>query len=259
MDSCNKRNLGELKEMNMIANERMMLREVAKKYQKMIQADLFGENNKRESNGDGKQCDTQKEARGKIPSVEKVEKFLATIYYTAQMVADVPVVSLILVERLLSLTESNLTIMNWMPVIMSGLLVASKVQDDLSMRNCDFAEFLPWSLKQINVWEREFVQGIKYNVAFSPEEFAKTFVELSLELIAEEKENACNVHCIYQEKMREMIETYDIVGYVLLRLVPEFSKAKPGDNKAFASKVLRKQLPVVQALICKIENELRVA
>ena len=41
------------------------------------------------------------------------------------------------------------------------------------MPNCDYAKFLPFKLKQINVWEIEFLSAIQFDLNVDVKEFTK--------------------------------------------------------------------------------------
>lgn len=71
----------------------------------------------------------------------QVHDFFSYIYRTAQLECDCVVTSLYYVERLLMETAGELRICrsNWRSLILSGMILASKVWDDLSMWSVDFA------------------------------------------------------------------------------------------------------------------------
>ena len=57
---------------------------------------------------------------------------------------------------------------NWRPIVLSAVLTSSKVWDDLSSWNIEFAEVFPiFTLKDINALERLFLEGLKYNLFVS--------------------------------------------------------------------------------------------
>jgi hypothetical protein len=62
--------------------------------------------------------------------------------------------------------------------MMTALLLAGKVWDDLSMVNEDFSMFLPFTLDQINKWEIEFLSCVKFNVRVSASEYARVYFDL---------------------------------------------------------------------------------
>jgi hypothetical protein len=115
---------------------------------------------------------------GEIPSVDQIARYLREIFRTAQCSVDCTIVCLIYVERLMATSGLQLTVRNWRSLIAIGMLLASKVHDDLSMVNADFAVFLPFTVEQINNWERQFLAGIKYDVRVSAAHYTKYYFDL---------------------------------------------------------------------------------
>jgi Cyclin len=75
-------------------------------------------------------------------SVYQVLEFYSYVFTTAQMEKDTMIFSLFYIERLLTETAGQLRVCayNWRSVLLSGLALASKVWDDLSMWSVDFAK-----------------------------------------------------------------------------------------------------------------------
>ena len=113
-----------------------------------------------------------------IPSNQAIAKHLNNIFTTAQCSVDCTIVCLIYIQRLLKISGLHLTNKNWKSLVATGMLLASKVQDDLSMVNADFAVFLPYSVDQINTWERQFLAGLRYDVRVSASEYTKKYFDL---------------------------------------------------------------------------------
>ena len=113
-----------------------------------------------------------------LPSPRDVAQYLQMIFTTAQCSVDCTIVCLIYIERLLTRSGLNLTTRNWKPLVAVGMLLASKVWDDLSMLNADFAVFLPYTMDQINSWERQFLGGMQYDVRVSASQYAAYYFDL---------------------------------------------------------------------------------
>lgn len=109
---------------------------------------------------------------------QPMAKYLRQIFLTAQCSVDCTIVCLVYVERLLSGSGLQLTAKNWRSLLTVGMLLASKVHDDMSMVNADFATFLPYKVDQINAWERQFLAGIKYDVRVSASHYTKLYFDL---------------------------------------------------------------------------------
>ena len=115
--------------------------------------------------------------RQRIPTLPILIKFFKGIYNTAQCSEECTIVSLAYMERVIA-NGLYLTASNWRPLIMTSVLVASKVWDDLSMVNEDFSIFSPFELKRINGWEALFLSTLNYNVRVSASQYAKYYFEL---------------------------------------------------------------------------------
>jgi hypothetical protein len=113
------------------------------------------------------------------PTAAQCENYISNICEFARLVDGVLVVASIYLSRLLARTpELVLTSRNWESLLCTAILLASKIWDDLSLVNVDFASFLPFSLQQINEWERRFLQGLEYRVSVSAQEYAEHLLAL---------------------------------------------------------------------------------
>ena len=103
-----------------------------------------------------------------VPSELEMFGFAFDIVRRIRAIDGTALVALVFLERLLTnVNELKVTARNWQALVTTAILLASKVCDDTSMVNVDFADFLPFSLKEINHWERRFLAGIEYNVSCS--------------------------------------------------------------------------------------------
>jgi len=116
----------------------------------------------------------------RVPSALRIYKFIRKIFDDCQLEIDCIIMSAIYIERLLSCRTFVLTPRNWRPVCLTALLLASKVWDDLSMWNIDFASLFPEfnTTKLINGWERDFLSHIDYNVAVKASTYAEYYFRL---------------------------------------------------------------------------------
>ena len=115
-----------------------------------------------------------------IPSLEEMILFFTEIFTKSQMESDCIVMALIYVERLIKRSHAWLrpTAQNWKPLLLICIMMASKVWDDISMVNADFANICkairyPISLKKINELELSMLQRLKFRVIVSETEYTK--------------------------------------------------------------------------------------
>mmetsp|Transcript_16300 Transcript_16300/g.18455 ORF Transcript_16300/g.18455 Transcript_16300/m.18455 type:complete len:451 (+) Transcript_16300:135-1487(+) len=116
-----------------------------------------------------------------IPSVETVFIFIKKVFESAEMVEECIIMSLVYLERLLMASKDNLILHsgNWQPIVLTCMVLASKVWDDLSMQNGDFSKICPsYSLKRINELEVTLLEMIEYNVRIPSSTYAKYYFQL---------------------------------------------------------------------------------
>jgi hypothetical protein len=118
-----------------------------------------------------------------IPKLSEIESFYETFYKRSQMEHDTIVMSIIYVERLIKETNGVLspTPESWASILLSCMILASKVWDDLSMWNIDFSNvslspgMTPFSLKRINQLEIAVLTCLNFNVRVPASEYAKYY------------------------------------------------------------------------------------
>jgi len=116
-----------------------------------------------------------------VPSLEEITDFYRFVFNKAQMESDCIIVSLIYVERLLRDTNGGVwpNPKNWRSLLFSCMVMASKVWDDLSMWNKDFAHVCPsgikFSLKRINELELALLNCLNFDVKVQASVYAKYY------------------------------------------------------------------------------------
>eukprot|EP00980_Cylindrotheca_fusiformis_P015210 scaffold4222_cov115-Cylindrotheca_fusiformis.AAC.6 len=103
-----------------------------------------------------------------IPSEEDIYEFAHQLFNKVQLSSECSIVCLIYVERLMQTAKVPLLACTWRPIFMCGLLLASKVWQDLSSWNIEFASVYPeYSLDAINKLEVNFLRNIKWDLYIS--------------------------------------------------------------------------------------------
>jgi len=101
------------------------------------------------------------------------------LFDRAYLHAECAIISLIYVERLLEKSNIRLTSQNWVPIVMCALLTASKVWDDHSSFNAEFASIVPFfTLSSLNALERQFLNALDYSLYVSQSEYARFYFAL---------------------------------------------------------------------------------
>jgi hypothetical protein len=108
------------------------------------------------------------------PSETDIYDFFKVVFSHASLSGECGVVCLIYIERLMEVAGLMLLPSNWRPVVLVALLLASKVWQDMSSWNVEFACAFPqYSLKSINRMERLFVEYLKWDLYVSGPLYAK--------------------------------------------------------------------------------------
>ncbi|CAJ1943094.1 unnamed protein product [Cylindrotheca closterium] len=114
-----------------------------------------------------------------IPSEKEIYEFAHQLFKSVQLSSECSIVCLIYVERLMEAAKVPLMACTWRPIFMCGLLLASKVWQDLSSWNIEFSCVYPqYSLDAINKLEVNFLRNIKWDLYISSSLYAKYYFAL---------------------------------------------------------------------------------
>ncbi|CAH0475987.1 unnamed protein product [Peronospora belbahrii] len=114
-----------------------------------------------------------------VPSVEEIFRFCKNLFNKAQLSAECTIVCLIYIERLMEQANVPLLAATWRPIVVCGLLLASKVWQDLSSWNVEISNIYPqFSLHSINRLERLFLHHIQWDLYISATVYAKYYFAL---------------------------------------------------------------------------------
>eukprot|EP00598_Pedospumella_elongata_P005577 CAMPEP_0184973036 /NCGR_PEP_ID=MMETSP1098-20130426/4939_1 /TAXON_ID=89044 /ORGANISM="Spumella elongata, Strain CCAP 955/1" /LENGTH=306 /DNA_ID=CAMNT_0027495455 /DNA_START=107 /DNA_END=1027 /DNA_ORIENTATION=- len=113
------------------------------------------------------------------PSLQDIHTFLSDLFVKALLSAECSIVCLVYVERLMETANVPLVSQNWRPILLCGLLLASKVWQDLSSWNSEFSQIYPqFTLQAINKLEVTYCKEIKWNLYISSSAYAKYYFAL---------------------------------------------------------------------------------
>jgi len=113
------------------------------------------------------------------PTTDEIYDFAHQLFKKVQLSSECSIVCLIYVEKLMEVAKVPLMPDTWRPVFMCGLLLASKVWQDLSSWNIEFASVYPqFSLEAINRLELQFLKLIKWDLYISSSLYAKYYFAL---------------------------------------------------------------------------------
>ena len=113
------------------------------------------------------------------PTTDEIYEFAHQLFKKVQLSSECSIVCLIYVEKLMEVAKVPLVAETWRPIFMCGLLLASKVWQDLSSWNIEFASVYPqFSLDAINRLELFFLKFIKWDLYISSSLYAKYYFAL---------------------------------------------------------------------------------
>ncbi len=113
------------------------------------------------------------------PSESEIYEFAHELFKSVRLSSECSIVCLIYIERLMEVAKVPLSSDTWRPIFMCGLLLASKVWQDLSSWNIEFASVYPqYSLESINRLELMFLKMIKWDLYISSSLYAKYYFAL---------------------------------------------------------------------------------
>jgi len=123
-----------------------------------------------------------------FPNFLYIHKFLSKLFTSREISAECGVMAMAYADRLLQLTGLTFDKSNWRPVVFTAILLASKVWEDASVWNADYAEvFKGLSVENINSLEREFLMKINFKLGLSSSDYTRYYFELrSLAAVSEE-------------------------------------------------------------------------
>ena len=114
-----------------------------------------------------------------IPMEDEIYEFAHRLFKSVQLSSECSIVCLIYVERLMEIAKVPLMAHTWRPIVMCGLLLASKVWQDLSSWNIEFSSVYPqFSLESISRLELLFLRQVKWDLYISSSLYAKYYFAL---------------------------------------------------------------------------------
>ena len=114
-----------------------------------------------------------------VPDPKIIHEFLSTLFDKAQLSAECSIVCLIYIERLMERANVPLVSSTWKPLVLCGLLIASKVWQDIGSWNVEFSECYPeFPLSSINNLERIFCGHMQWDLYISSSLYAKYYFAL---------------------------------------------------------------------------------
>lgn len=114
-----------------------------------------------------------------MPTIDSIAEFMNALFECGQFSIECCVVSLVYINRFISVSEFPLQPTTWRPLVLCSLLVAQKVWDDKYLSNADFAYIYPFfTNEEVNRLELKFLEFIEYNVNVKQNVYVRYYFEL---------------------------------------------------------------------------------
>ena len=106
------------------------------------------------------------------PDPQTIFDFMADIIILTKMEKEVIILSLIYIERLIFNTGILITSRNWRRILLTSMIISSKIWDDNSYQNTHYSQvFANLGVSEINSLERIFLELINYKVYVKQSEY----------------------------------------------------------------------------------------
>ena len=124
-----------------------------------------------------------------MPKIGEIKNFISNIFFSCRLVRQTLITSIVYIERLVFFSSIDFTPKNWRRLLMIALIVSSKVWDDESLENHQFAKILAqFETRGINQMEKEFLERIEYDLEVCIETYTRYYFHLK----THSTPNACN-------------------------------------------------------------------
>lgn len=111
-----------------------------------------------------------------VPNKWDMYGFLKDVMVNFRLEPEVSIVTLFYLERFTELSGVALTPDNWQRLVITAMMLASKVWNDESFENAEFSQLCPlYSLEEINAFERTFLKSVGYRMSVKGSEYARTY------------------------------------------------------------------------------------
>lgn len=115
----------------------------------------------------------------KVPEVMEIYSFIETIFTAERLSHECAIMMLAYIERIVELTGVTVDSTNWRRVLLSTLILASKVWEDQAVWNVDFLSVFPQvTVKDLGQLEKVLLRLLQYNVSLKSSVYTKYFFEL---------------------------------------------------------------------------------
>jgi len=117
----------------------------------------------------------------KIPDVANIDDFIKRIFKVGQLAAESLIMGIAYLYRIREASEGKLRLFpnNWRRMILSCLILASKVWEEQAVWNVDFLDMFPLATPQdLGLLEKKLLSLLSFDVTLNRQEYAKIYFDL---------------------------------------------------------------------------------
>ena len=141
------------------------------------------------------------------------------------MEKEIPLMALTYIERLLTKVGILMNHWNWRRILLTTLIVASKIWDDDSLENIHFPKVMrDISLKEINSLEKIFLELISFDLWIKGSDYAKYYFIIRTLAKEDEDPSRLQIQPIPVEQMKKLQHNSDKAEDVLKDLHKKTTK-----------------------------------
>mmetsp|Transcript_5609 Transcript_5609/g.7846 ORF Transcript_5609/g.7846 Transcript_5609/m.7846 type:complete len:275 (-) Transcript_5609:54-878(-) len=120
-----------------------------------------------------------------LPDIEKVEKHIKSVFKIGQLAHESLIMSVAYLDRIRENTDFDLQPFNWKRMILSLLILASKVWEDQAVWNVDFLDLFPLTTPHdLGQLEKKVLGLLSFDVSLKASEYAKIYFNLKAESVS---------------------------------------------------------------------------
>jgi len=115
----------------------------------------------------------------KLPEASMVYKFISIIFKVQRFPAEVAILVVAYVERVIAKSGVCLHKTNWRRMVVGAIVIASKIWEEESVWNVDFLSLFPnLSVNELNTLEWHWLELLQFEVSLKSSEYVKYYFEL---------------------------------------------------------------------------------
>lgn len=150
------------------------------------------------------------------PHQDEIYYYSKYVVLSSKMEKEIPLMALTYIERLLTKVGILMNHWNWRRILLTTLIVASKIWDDDSLENVHFPKVMrDVTLKEVNSLEKIFLELTNFDLSIKGSDYAKYYFVLRTFASDEEDPARLQIQPISVDKMKNLQQHSDKAEEVL--------------------------------------------